>query len=140
MLGLDKSTQLEILKAMLSGVQIETLLETALANKAKAKAGKFKLDKTVKDTGREMAVDILGLKSEYDAAGNLRIVGTTKTDGTQITDQDGRNLQQLNQDYLLAYGTYQSQGGNPAINSARAMAYAKVQYEKRIKFKIFNTY
>ena len=131
MLGLDKSTQLEILKQMLAGVQVETLLENALTAKAKAKGNKFKLDKTVKDTGREMAIDVLGLKSEYDAAGNLKIIGQNKQDGTQITEQDGKDLQQLNQDFLFAYGTYQNEGGNPAINSARAMAYAKERHLKR---------
>jgi hypothetical protein len=131
MLGLDKSTQLEILKQMLAGVQVETLLQNALNAKDKAKGNKFKLDKTVKDTGREMAIDVLGLKSEYDAAGNLKIVGQNKQDGTQITEQDGKDLQQLNQDFLLAYGTYQNEGGNPAINSARAMAYAKERHLKR---------
>ena len=125
LLELDTSTQLKVLELMAKGLSYD-------AAKLKASGmNKFKLDKTVKDTGREMAIDVLGLKSEYDAAGNLKIIGQNKQDGTQITEQDGKDLQQLNQDFLLAYGTYQNEGGNPAINSARAMAYAKERHLKR---------
>jgi hypothetical protein len=109
LLKLDTDTQFKVIEALSKGMT----LEAAIAKAKTSNVGKLKLDKTVKDTGVEMAYDVLGLNSEYDIAGRLRVTG--KADGTQLSPQDGLDAQQLNQDFLEAYGTLQGQGGgNPA--------------------------
>ena len=125
---LDTNTQLKVIEALSKGMTLQAAIAKASG------ASKFKLDKTVKDTGVEMAADILGLDSEYDLAGRLRIIG--KVDGTKLSPQDGLNAQQLNEDYLLAYGTLQGQGGgNPALDAAKAMKYAKRLHLERLAKK-----
>jgi len=127
LLELDTKTQIQVLNLMKQGVDIDV----ALAKANSSSKGKLKLDKTVKDTGVEMAYDVLGLNSEYDIGGKLRIIG--KADGTQLSPQDGKDAQQLNEDFLFLYGTLQNQGkGNPALDAAKAMRYAKSLHLERL--------
>ena len=131
LLELDTKTQIQVLNLMKQGVDIDVALEKARSSSK----GKLKLDSTVKETGREMAIDVLGLRSVYED-GKLRIVGDTKKDGTQVSPQDGKDLQQLNEDFLFEYGTLQSQGkGNPALDAAKAMRNAKALHLQRLAKK-----
>ena len=124
MLGLDKSTQLEILKAMLSGVKIETLLENALAAKAKAKTGSAaKLTEPVRKTIELSSAQALGFTAKYDDQGNLlKISGDKELNPTQAAALNKYEL-----DFLYAFGQLRDQKVSEPTALARASKYAEQQ-------------
>ena len=128
MLGLDKSTQLEILKAMLSGVQIETLLENALAAKAKAKTGSaVKLTEPVRKTIELSSAKALGFTAKYDDNNNLITVsGQQELNPTQVAA-----LNKYEQDFLYAFGQLRDRKVSEPTALARAAKYAEQQSKRR---------
>ena len=124
MLGLDKSTQLEILKAMLSGVQIETLLENALAAKAKAKKGSaVKFTEPVRKTIELSSAQALGFTAKYDDQGNLLKVSGDK----ELNPKQVAALAKYEGDFLYAFGKLRDKGVQEPTALARASKYAEQQ-------------
>ena len=124
MLGLDKTTQLEILKAMLSGVQIETLLENALAAKAKAKKGSaVKFTEPVRKTIELSSAQALGFTAKYDDQGNLLKVSGDK----ELNPKQVAALAKYEGDFLYAFGKLRDEGVQEPTALARASKYAEQQ-------------